>query len=93
MHRLHLTQKYNLPALREEYFSGNDLEVRVWFAADKMDGFILNRINGEWSAMAIKKINCGSFSYYRSCTKTVKQERNSLCFFGVCSVISVSRFF
>ncbi len=44
--------------------SGNDLEVRVWFSAHDIDGFILKRLDGNWSAMAIKEINCKEFGYY-----------------------------
>ncbi len=59
-----LTDKYELKNLREEYLSGDDFEVRVWVTAFEIDGFILKRTTGNWSAVAIKEINCKEFNYY-----------------------------
>src|SRR5215213_1963628 len=59
-----ITDKYGLPKLRETSLSGDDLEVRVWVVTFKMDGFILKRTNDNWSATAIKEIDCSKENYY-----------------------------
>lgn len=59
-----ITDKYELSKLRETSLSKDDLEARVWFSSFDIDGFILKRINNDWSATAIKEIDCGRFSYY-----------------------------
>jgi hypothetical protein len=59
-----ITDKYELPKLRDVSLSGNDLEVRVWVTGFDIDGFILSRIDNIWSAIAIKQINCNEVSYY-----------------------------
>lgn len=53
-----VTEKFEIPKLRETYLSGDDLEVRVWVEAFGFDGLILKRINKQWSATAIKQIDC-----------------------------------
>lgn len=60
-----ITDKYELPKLRETSLSGDDLEVRVWVETfAEIDGFIIKHIDGDWSAIAIKEINCKKKSYY-----------------------------
>ena len=59
-----LTEKYDFVRLREKYYSGEDFEVRVWISTSQTDGFIINHIDGYWSAIAIKEIDCKRFSYY-----------------------------
>lgn len=59
-----LTEKYELYKLREKYIAIDDLEIRVWIAASEIDGFILKRITGKWSAIAVKEINCTNFGDY-----------------------------
>ena len=36
-----ITDKFELSKLRENYFSGDDFEVRVWVTGFEIDGFIL----------------------------------------------------
>jgi hypothetical protein len=59
-----ITDKYGLPKLRETRLSGDDLEIRVWLSSYEIDGFILKRINDDWSAIAIKEIDCNTIGYY-----------------------------
>lgn len=59
-----LTDKYELPKLRNVRVSGNDLEVRVWVTGSDIDGFILKRSENTWSAIALKEMNCNEVSYY-----------------------------
>ncbi|HXG85973.1 MAG TPA: hypothetical protein VNI84_18270 [Pyrinomonadaceae bacterium] len=60
-----LTEKYEIEKLREKYLSGDDFEVRVWIAGFEIDGFILRRTDSNWSANAIKEIDCKTFNYYQ----------------------------
>ena len=62
-----ITEKYQLAKLRETALSSNDLEIRVWASLGYhgIDGFILKRINGNWSGIAIKELDCNSISYYK----------------------------
>ncbi len=58
-----ITDKYELQKLREVSLSGDDLEIRVWFSAFEIDGFILKRTNDIWSAIAIREIDCKAIDY------------------------------
>ena len=59
-----ITEKYRLGNLREKYLSDDDFEVRVWFASFQIDGFVLRRINENWTAVAVKEIDCKRSNYY-----------------------------
>ena len=58
-----ITDKYELPKLRQTILSKDDLEIRVWFSASEIDGFILKRSDNEWNAIAIKEIDCRNYGY------------------------------
>lgn len=61
-----VTEKYDLPKLREFSLYRNDLEVRVWVSfLEGKDGFIFRRFNRQWSAVAIKDIDCNKFNYWK----------------------------
>ncbi len=61
-----ITEKYDLPKLRDFSLYGKDFEVRVWVdAVGGTDGFILQRFNHQWSAIAIKEIDCNKFGYWK----------------------------
>jgi len=53
-----ITDKYGIMKLRETSLSDNDFEVRVWLSASQTDGFIVKRIDNDWSAIALKEIDC-----------------------------------
>lgn len=59
-----VTDKHRLEKLRETNLSGDDFEIRVWIPTDKPDGFILKRVDDEWSAIAIKEFDCKTLNYY-----------------------------
>lgn len=59
-----ITDKYELPRLRETSLSGDDLEVRIWVSSYEIDGFILSRVSNKWSALALKEIDCNGYNYY-----------------------------
>lgn len=59
-----ITEKFDIPKLRESGLSANNFEVRVWFSAFEIDGFILRRIKDDWSAIALKEIDCKKFDYF-----------------------------
>ncbi len=40
------------------------MEVRVWVSTSEIDGFIIKRSDGDWSAVTIREIDCSKFSYY-----------------------------
>jgi hypothetical protein len=48
-----------LPTLRTATFSGNDLEARVWvgFGMTALEGFVLKRSGGQWSATHLDGIS------------------------------------
>ena len=62
-----ITDKYELSRLRDFSLYRNDLEVRVWVSIgfSGMDGFIFRRFNRQWSAIAIKEIDCNKFNYWK----------------------------
>ncbi len=61
-----VTEKYDLPKLRDFSLYRNDLEVRVWVGMlEGRDGFIFRRFNRQWSAIAIKQIDCNKFNYWK----------------------------
>ncbi len=59
-----ITEKFDISKLRESSLLGNNFEVRVWFSAFEIDGFILKRIKDDWSAIAIKEIDCKKIGYF-----------------------------
>ncbi|MDQ3131042.1 MAG: hypothetical protein M3Q99_09815 [Acidobacteriota bacterium] len=73
-----ITDKYELPKLREISLSGDDLEVRVWFSEFEIDGFILKRTDRIWTAIAIKEINCKQVGYYYPKDKIYRMGKISL---------------
>ncbi|HEX8250536.1 MAG TPA: hypothetical protein VF599_20340 [Pyrinomonadaceae bacterium] len=61
-----ITDRYGLEKLRETSLAGDDLEVRVWIeaGAEGIDGFVLKRVDDNWSAAAVKQIDCRKLNYY-----------------------------
>lgn len=59
-----LTDKYGLERLRETRLAKGDLEIRVWLITHDTDTFILKRADDEWSATALKEIDCRKFNYF-----------------------------
>lgn len=59
-----IAEKYELYKLREKYIAIDDLEIRVWLSIAEVDGFVLKRITGKWSAIAVRGIDCKSFSSF-----------------------------
>lgn len=59
-----VTAKHRLEKLRETNLSGSDFEIRVWISIGKPDGFILKRVDNEWSAIALKEFDCKTVNYY-----------------------------
>ncbi len=58
-----LNEKYGIEKLREKFFSDDDFEVRIWVSAFEDDGLIISRADKEWSAIAIKEIDCKNYGY------------------------------
>jgi hypothetical protein len=58
-----LNEKYEIEKLREIFFSDNDFEVRIWVSSFEDDGLLLRRADNEWSATAVKEINCKNYNY------------------------------
>lgn len=61
-----ITDKYELPKLRDFSSERDNLEIRVWvtMGLNGTDGFIFRRFYGQWSALAIKEIDCKKIEYY-----------------------------
>ena len=57
------TKLGDLPELRKVHLRKDDIEIRVWrgFSLDPLEGVILSRTDGEWSALHIKTDNCCRF--------------------------------
>jgi hypothetical protein len=53
------TRQARLPALRSVILPAGDLEVRVWagFGLTELEGFVLKRTSGQWSASHLDDIN------------------------------------
>ena len=62
-----MSQKYGLTKLRETSLSSEDLEIRIWVSigSEGLDGFIVKRNKGNWSAIAIKEVDCNRINYYK----------------------------
>lgn len=63
-----LNEKYEIEKLREKFYSGDDFEVRIWISAFEDDGLLLRRADNEWSATAIKEIDCRNYGYFANKT-------------------------
>lgn len=60
-----IAQENSLPKLRETILPGDDLEVRVLagFGLFGVDGFVLKRAAGEWSAWHLRRMICHYGNY------------------------------